>query len=72
MTKKAEHILEKSRRRSGRHVAPGKLDSILDEFNQTTLDDVGPVAGGDQEMKVLKEMNELQNIENDNWNRGCA
>jgi hypothetical protein len=24
----------------------------------------------DQEMKVFKEMNELQEFENDNWNRG--
>jgi hypothetical protein len=63
MTEKAEHILEKIRRRSRRHAAPGKLDRILDESNQTTLDDVGPVAGGDQVLKVLKEMNELQNIE---------
>jgi hypothetical protein len=28
------------------------------------------VGGGDQKMKVLKEMNELQEFENDNWNRG--
>jgi hypothetical protein len=30
------------------------------------------VAGGDQEIKVLNEMNELQEFENDNWSRGTV
>ncbi len=39
-------------------------DNVLQQFNTSTLDDAGPVAGGDQEIKVLKEMNELQEFEN--------
>ncbi len=35
-------------------------------FLRGTLD-VGPVTGGDRELKVLKEMNELQQFENDIW-----
>jgi len=27
---------------------------------------------GGQEMKVLREMNELQEFENDNWSRGSV
>jgi len=34
-------------------------DRILDEINQSTLDDVGPMGGGEQGMKVLQEMNEM-------------
>ena len=65
MTEKARRILDKLKAR--------KANRVLHEFNQSTLDDVGPVAGGgDQEMKVLKEMNELQDFENDNWSRGSV
>ena len=32
---------------------------MLVDFNQSTLDPVGPV-GGDQSMAVLKDMNELE------------
>jgi hypothetical protein len=72
MTEKAEHILERIRRRSKRRSVPGRLDRALDGFNQSTLDDVGPVAGGDQEIKALKEINELQEFEDENWSRGCV
>lgn len=37
---------------------------LIEDRNRSTLDDVGPVSGGDQELKVLKEMNELQEFEN--------
>jgi len=33
---------------------------VLIDFNQSTLDPVGPL-GGDQGMKILAEMNELGN-----------
>jgi hypothetical protein len=33
-------------------------------------DEPEQVGGREQEMKVLKEMNELQEFENDNWNGG--
>lgn len=42
----------------------GTGDRVLREFNQSTLDDVGPVTDGDREMRVLREMNELQEFEN--------
>jgi hypothetical protein len=41
---------------------PEIIKRILDEFNQSTLDDVKPI-GGDQEIKVLKELNEMQDLE---------
>lgn len=72
MTEKAEHLLQKIRKRLRKHTIPGLSDRVLEEFNKSTLDDVGPVAGGDQEIKVLKEMNELQDFENQNWSRGSA
>ena len=34
-------------------------DRVLDEFNRSTLDDVGPL-GGKQGVRVLPEMNELE------------
>ncbi len=68
MTDKAMKILLKMRRRR-RSITPN-IDSILEQFNRDNLDDAGPVTGGDQELKVLKEMNELQEFENDNWSRG--
>jgi len=33
----------------------------LNEFNRAQMDDVGPVEG-DQEIKVLKELNEMQDL----------
>jgi len=42
----------------------------LEFLNRDILDDgAGPVGEGDEEMKVLNEMNELQDFENDNWSR---
>lgn len=68
MTDKAEYILEKIRGRSRRRGNRGFGNSILDEFNKSTLDDVGPVGGGDKEMKVLNEMNELEDISREGGN----
>ena len=46
---------------------------LLEALDQSTLDEGGnSVSKGDQEMKVLKEMNELQDFENDNWSRGSV
>jgi hypothetical protein len=39
-------------------------DRILKEFNQSTLDDVGPVAGA-RGNRFLQEINEMQNLEHD-------
>lgn len=38
---------------------PKRRDQALAEFNQSTLDDVGPV-GGEQGMAVLKDMNDFE------------
>ncbi len=70
MTEKAEKILKKIKRR--KPPIQGVTEKILDEFNKSTLDDSGPVVRGDQEMKVLREMNELQHFENENWSRGSV
>ncbi len=60
MTEKARKILRRMRRQP----IPEVSDRILDEFNQSTLDDVGPVAGGDSESKFLRE------LQYENWSRG--
>jgi hypothetical protein len=43
---------------------PRRRTRVLDSLNKSTLDDVGPV-GGDQEIKVLKELNEMQDLQGD-------
>jgi hypothetical protein len=69
MTDKAQRILERLKNRRAKKPCAVK-DKVLQEFNQSTLDDgVGPVKGGDQELKVLKEMNDLQDFENENWGK---
>jgi hypothetical protein len=46
---------------------------LLESFNKSTLDEgAAPVGGGDQEMTLLKEMNELQEFENENWSKGTV
>ena len=54
MTEKAQAVLKKIRQRQAL-----RRDRILDELNRSTLDDVGPVGAQDQQMRVLSEMNEL-------------
>jgi len=61
MTNKARKILEKMKLRR-LFEDPKARDRILDEFNRSTFDDVGPV-GGEQAMKVLSEMNDLAELE---------
>ena len=41
---------------------PEKKDKILNEFNQSTLDPVGPFAG-DKGEKFLSELNEMAALE---------
>jgi hypothetical protein len=43
---------------------PERRNRILEQFNRENMDDVGPV-GGDQEIKVLKELNEMTDLERD-------
>ena len=64
MTEKARRILALLRDRKNRN-------RLLEPLNKSTMDEgAEPVAGKDQEMKVLKEMNELQEFENHVWNPG--
>ncbi|HUN66350.1 MAG TPA: hypothetical protein VMW43_09635 [Bacteroidota bacterium] len=57
MSKKAKRILAKLNDKRLR-------DNILESLNRDTLDEgAEPVKGNDQEMEVLKEMNELENFE---------
>jgi hypothetical protein len=73
MIEKAQRILDKLNRKNHKSMKPWSTrDRVLNEFNTSTLDDVGPVAGRDQELKVLKEMNDLQDLENEVWSRGCV
>jgi len=54
MSKKAKRILAKLNDKRLR-------ERILESLNRDTLDEgAEPVGGNDQEMKVLKEMNELE------------
>ncbi len=54
MTNKAKRVLNRLNDRRA-------IEQILESFNQQTLDaGSSPVVAGDQELKVLKEMNELQ------------
>ena len=62
MSKKAKRILALLN-------DPRHKNRLLGEINQLDQDEPAQV-GKDQEMKMLEEMNELQDFENDNWSRG--
>jgi hypothetical protein len=49
---------------------PRHRTRLLDSLNRSTLDDVGPV-GGDQEIKFLKELNEMADLERDAGRKEC-
>ncbi len=38
---------------------PGRWEKSLNEFNRENLDDVGPIGGEEQGMKILPEMNAM-------------
>ena len=64
MTTKAQAVLQRMKRRDEERAwrlfrDPVRSDRILREFNQSTLDDVGPIGSQDQQMRVLSEMNDL-------------
>ena len=71
MTDKAKTILQKMNKRKAlkRLTNPKARNRILDQFNRENLDDVGPL-GGDQGIKVLKEMNEMTDLEGDAGQKG--
>jgi hypothetical protein len=64
MTDKAQKILQKMNKRQAlkRLANPERRDRILNEFNQSTLDPVGPFAG-DKGEKFLSELNEMQELQ---------
>jgi transcription antitermination factor NusA-like protein len=64
MTDKAQKILRRINRRRvlKRLNNPGTREKILREFNDSTLDDVGPLAG-DKGEKFLSELNEMADLE---------
>jgi len=55
MSKKVKRILAKLNDKRLR-------DNILESLNRDTLDEAETVAGGEQEVKVLKEMNEFEDF----------
>jgi hypothetical protein len=66
MTQNALKLLNKlkqqdrqARRFLKRSASPERRDRMMSEFNHENLDDVGPLGGHDQSMRVLGEMNEL-------------
>ena len=61
MTDKAKRIVEKMKNRK-LFQNPKAREETLDEFNRSTLDDVGPI-GGDKGEKFLSELNEMQDLE---------
>jgi len=65
MTNKARKILDDIKRRDKKTKlwrlfrSPETRDRALSDFNQSELDPVGPIGNQDQQMRVLNEMNEL-------------
>ncbi len=70
MTEKAQRILDKLNKKNRKRPTSIR-DNVLQDFNQSTLDPVGPV-GGQKGEKFLAELNEIQEFENDNWSRGSV
>lgn len=64
MSKKARRILAILN-------VPRRRTRVRDSLNRSTLDDVGPIGGAEQGMKVLSEMNSLAD-EHDQFMRGLA
>jgi hypothetical protein len=46
---------------------PKHRNHLMGDINLLDQDDTARVGGNDQEMKVLNEMNEIQQFENDVW-----
>ena len=73
MTEKAEQIMNRMRENERRRALarlkdPQRLSNTLESMNRMDQDPPAQVAK-DQEMRVLREMNELQDFENENWSR---
>jgi hypothetical protein len=64
MTNKAQAALQKMKRLEEKRALrlfrnPQARDRVLNNFNQSTLDEVGPVGGAERKSKLLSEMNPL-------------
>ena len=66
MTEKAQAVLKKTRKQQAlkRLANPERRNRILDQFNNSTLDDVGPL-GGEKGEKFLSELNEMADLESE-------
>ena len=63
--KRSPVVKRNCRSRPGRAVkSEGREPGVLADFNQSTLDPVGPVAGASGD-RFLKELNEMQDLEGD-------
>jgi hypothetical protein len=74
MTEKAQQIMAKIREKDGRRLParlrdPQRRSIMMERVNRMDQDDTSRVGSTDQEIRVLKEMNELQDFENENWSR---
>jgi len=65
MSAKAKSILAKLN-------DPRHRNRLLDSLNKDTVDEGMPVSGGGQEMTILKDMNELQEFQDDVWSKGSV
>jgi hypothetical protein len=78
MTAKAQNIMNRIRERDERRRVFARLNDprhrnhLVGDINLLDQDDTSRVGNNDQEIKVLKEMNELQDFENENWSRGSV
>jgi hypothetical protein len=78
MTQKAQNILNQMREKGRKRRVLGRLNdplrrlSTMDSINRMDQDESSRVGGGDQEMKVLKDIYELQEFENDLWSEGSV
>lgn len=76
ITNKAQKILQSMNRRKAlkrwrEFSNPRRREKILNEFNRDNLDDVGPIGGAEQGMKVVQEMDEMADLERDVGRKGC-
>jgi hypothetical protein len=65
MSAKARRILAKLN-------DPRHRNQLLESLNKDTVDEGMPVSGGNQEMTILKDMNELQEFQDDVWSKGAV
>lgn len=63
MTDRAKKIVENARNRM-LFQNPRAREKTVDEFNRSTLDDVGPI-GEDKGEKFLSDLNEMADLERD-------